>query len=162
MDSLRKPAKPSSNQPTSRLQQVWIGALKDTSLPLRIKDSAVHAGLSHPLVLWRDSTSAKLVSWCLTTTSKPTTESTQKPAIPTRPETALAVSRLPTSELPLLVTRFLDPVMRLPLLMLLPPSVPLLLPSMLLICLSSSTIQVSTLRGTAEMVTTTWTTQFWP
>merc|ERR1711909_103407 len=27
---------------------------------------------------------------------------------------------------------------------------------------SSSTIQVSTLRGTAEMVTTTWTTQFWP
>merc|ERR550534_3331518 len=49
-----------------------------------------------------------------------------------------------------------------PLLMLLPPSVPLLLPSMLLICLSSSTIQVSTLRGTAEMVTTTWTTQFWP
>merc|ERR1711922_83848 len=85
-----------------------------------------------------------------------------KPANPTMPETALAVSRLPTSELPLLVTRFLDPVMRLPLLMLLPPSVPLLLPSMLLICLSSSTIQVSTLRGTAEMVTTTWTTQFWP
>merc|ERR1711911_155487 len=81
---------------------------------------------------------------------------------PYEPETALAVSRLPTSELPLLVTRFLDPVMRLPLLMLLPPSVPLLLPSMLLICLSSSTIQVSTLRGTAEMVTTTWTTQFWP
>merc|ERR1711911_45857 len=40
--------------------------------------------------------------------------------------------------------------------------VPLLLPSMLLICLSSSTIQVSTLRGTAEMVTTTWTTQCWP
>merc|ERR1712137_543267 len=39
---------------------------------------------------------------------------TPKPAIPTRPETALAVSRLPTSELPLLVTRFLDPVMRLP------------------------------------------------
>merc|ERR1712071_415470 len=135
------------NQPTSKHQQIWIGARKDTSLPSRIKDNADPAGLSHPLALWKDNTSVKPDLWCLlanrtwliaakktadatvetcnspTTTSNPTKESTLNPAILIKPEIVLAVTMLPTLELPSLATKSSHPGMKMLSSTLLPPSV---------------------------------------
>jgi len=69
---------------------------------------------------------------------------------------------LPTLELPSLATKSSHPGMKMLSSTLLPPSVPLPSPSMLLNSHSNSTPEVSTLKRTVETVITTWITLFWP
>merc|ERR1712071_271181 len=83
-------------------------------------------------------------------------ESTLNPAILIKPEIVLAVTMLPTLELPSLATKSSHPGMKMLSSTLLPPSVPLPSPSMPLNSLSNSTPEVSTLKRTVETVITTW------